>query len=248
MDVVARPTILRAPALRPLLILLLIGLLIAARLALYAGTQRTRLPAPFGPARNGVIVISTVDQDIAAYDPVSGTTTTLIGGATKDIAPMVLPGRAALHVRSHLGGDTEPTGLPTPTGLGPASSCRPGRMGSNGRTPETGSSSSAVTAVATETSIVNVATGRQRCSTSAGIEHPFWRPGHDQIVFTTQRGRRDSATYYLVNADGTQRTDRRRIAVRDQRSRISRRTARQPRLPRWQDGTGHTGPDPRPGH
>ena len=59
MDVAARPAAFRAPALRPLVILLLIGLLIAGGVLLYAGSQRTRLPAPFGPARNGLIVATT---------------------------------------------------------------------------------------------------------------------------------------------------------------------------------------------
>ena len=59
MDVVARPTVLKAPALRPLLILLLVGLLIAGSVLLYAGSQQTRLPAPFGPARNGVFRVGT---------------------------------------------------------------------------------------------------------------------------------------------------------------------------------------------
>jgi hypothetical protein len=58
MDVVARPTILQAPALRPLLVLLLIGLLIAASVVFYAGSQQTRMPAPFGPARNGSMFFS----------------------------------------------------------------------------------------------------------------------------------------------------------------------------------------------
>src|SRR5262245_20975812 len=69
MDVVARPNAFRAPVLRPLLILLLVGLMVAAGLALYAGTQRTQLPEPFGPARNGVLAVATFDGDIVAVDP-----------------------------------------------------------------------------------------------------------------------------------------------------------------------------------
>ena len=71
MDVVARPVAFRAPVLRPLLILLLIGLLVGGALALYAGSQRTRLPAPFGPATNGV-VLATINGDIVAIDPATG--------------------------------------------------------------------------------------------------------------------------------------------------------------------------------
>ena len=51
MDVVARPTMFRAPALRPLLVLLLIGLLVAAGLALYAGSQQNEAAGAVRPAR-----------------------------------------------------------------------------------------------------------------------------------------------------------------------------------------------------
>ena len=87
MDVVARPVPARAPALRPLLVLLLIGILIAAGLALYAGSQRTKLPEPFGPARNGLILTANADQDIVSIDPVTGSTQLLVSGPTQDIAP-----------------------------------------------------------------------------------------------------------------------------------------------------------------
>ena len=43
-----------------------------------------RLPAPFGPARNGQIVFSTPDGDIAAVDPVTGTVDVADRGPEQD--------------------------------------------------------------------------------------------------------------------------------------------------------------------
>ena len=80
MDVLARPTIVRAPALRPLLMLLLVGLLIAVSVALYAGSQQTRLPAPFGPARNGSMFFSDADGVIYSFDPATGARTAIVTG------------------------------------------------------------------------------------------------------------------------------------------------------------------------
>ena len=73
-----------APAVRPAWVLILIGVLLAAVVAaaLLAGSQR-RLPAPFGPARNGDFVLG-ADGDIVRFDPVSGARSPLISGASWD--------------------------------------------------------------------------------------------------------------------------------------------------------------------
>jgi Tol biopolymer transport system component len=202
MDVAARPTVRRAPALRPLLILLLIGLLIAGGVLLYAGSQRTRLPAPFGPARNGVIV-GTVNEDIVAFDPVTGSTTALIGGATRDIAPWFSrDGQRFMFVRvmseevgaywvANADGSDAHELVPAPVDWMEWSDA-------GDRIVVTRSGGDT-----TETSVVDVASGT---STPLNVEkqiyHPFWRPGHDEIAFSTSRAD-DSTAYYLVNADGT---------------------------------------------
>jgi Tol biopolymer transport system component len=67
-----------------LLLLALVGALI------FAGTRTKPLPAPFGPANNGLIAFS--DQgDIVALDPKTGQRTVLIGGPTKDALPWFSP-------------------------------------------------------------------------------------------------------------------------------------------------------------
>ena len=67
---VARPAPPRAPSLRPLLILAILGILIIASALAFAGSPAST-PAPFGPARNGAILFSTADGDIAAVAPVT---------------------------------------------------------------------------------------------------------------------------------------------------------------------------------
>jgi Tol biopolymer transport system component len=65
--------------------LALIALLLAVALAVYVGSQR-RLPAPFGPARNGLIPY--VSQgDIYVGDPVTGQTRLVVGGPEADWGP-----------------------------------------------------------------------------------------------------------------------------------------------------------------
>jgi Tol biopolymer transport system component len=66
--------------------LVLILSLIAAALAAYIGSQ-TRLPAPFGPARNGLIVYE-AGGDIYTVDPLTGATTAILTGPETDVAPI----------------------------------------------------------------------------------------------------------------------------------------------------------------
>lgn len=201
MDVVARPTSLRVPALRPLLILLLIGLLIAGGVLLYTGSQRTWLPAPFGPARNGVIVVST-GGDIAAVDPETGALTTLVKGTTNDFAPWFSrDGQRFLYLRN-LGGQQQQW-----VANADGSNQRqlvPGNVGWVDWAPE-GDRIVALYAPAggvEETSIVNVADGTSTpLDAEVEIRNPIWRPGHDQLVFATDAG--EGAEYQLINADGT---------------------------------------------
>jgi len=202
MDVVARPTILRAPALRSLLILLLIGILVAAGLALYAGSQQARLPAPFGPARNGLI-LGSVDEDIVALDPATGTTSPLISGPTRDIAPLFArDGSKFMFVRL-TGVDVGGYWLASADGTNPRELV-PAPVDwfefddAGGRIVVT-----RIIEGATQTSVVDITTGTATMlSVGAQIEHPYWRPGHDQIVFKTSSDAQ--STFYLANADGSE--------------------------------------------
>ena len=76
MDITTRTIpVVRLP-LRQFAVLALLVALLAAALAVYVGSQR-RVPAPFGPARNGVITYIS-NGDIYAGDPVTGSTRLLV--------------------------------------------------------------------------------------------------------------------------------------------------------------------------
>jgi dipeptidyl aminopeptidase/acylaminoacyl peptidase len=202
MGVIARPNTFRAPALRPIIMLVLIAVLIATGLVLYAGAQRTRLPEPFGPARNGLILAAS-DEDIVAIDPVTGATTTLIGGLTQDIAPWFSrDGQHFVFLRLDAA-DVGSYWIANADGSGARELVRAPvdwfEWSDSGDqivvTREVGRT--------TETSVVDVETGRSAVL-DVGIQvvHPYWRPGHGQIVFSAPIVDAYRA-YYLVNADGT---------------------------------------------
>ena len=65
--------------------LALLGLLVAAAVAAYVGSQ-TRLPEPFGVARNGLVAYA-ANGDIFTADPVTGAATAIVSGPDTDLAP-----------------------------------------------------------------------------------------------------------------------------------------------------------------
>ena len=77
--------------------LILMALLIALAVAVI-GTRQTKLPAPFGPAANGMIPYVS-GGDIYVGDPLSGATRLLVGGPEEDVAPQTSPDgtRVAFH-------------------------------------------------------------------------------------------------------------------------------------------------------
>ena len=78
-----RSTFVPAIPWRPILVAALLLALVAAAL-LIAGSQR-RVPAPFGPARNGAIVFDD-HGDIAGRDSLDGVSRTIVGGPGDDFA------------------------------------------------------------------------------------------------------------------------------------------------------------------
>jgi len=79
----------RLPARAIALALLILALLVAGVIG-YIGTHPSRLPAPFGPARNGALVYA-LDGDIYSADPVSGASRAITSGAGIDRKPTVSP-------------------------------------------------------------------------------------------------------------------------------------------------------------
>ncbi len=89
-EITARPLSMRSFPWRPVLVLALVVALIAAGLALYAGSQN-RVPTPFGPAGNGLLMYRGPDGAIVSLDPTSGAQATVLP-ASDVIADPLLSG------------------------------------------------------------------------------------------------------------------------------------------------------------
>jgi WD40-like Beta Propeller Repeat len=102
-DVVRQPVFVpRLPWRSIVMAILLLALLLAAA-AIYVGSQQ-RVPAPFGPARNGVIAYE-AGGDIYTADPVTGAATAIVSGPEKDVGPRFsLDGRLVAFERKVDGG------------------------------------------------------------------------------------------------------------------------------------------------
>ena len=93
-DIARRPAIVpRIPWRAVGLALLLIALLLVAALAV--GSRQPRVPPPFGPAGNGIIVYWRAG-DIFAFDPATNESTALITGRTNDLDALFSPDGATV--------------------------------------------------------------------------------------------------------------------------------------------------------
>ena len=110
--------ITRSPAFAPalpwrLLAIAFVVLALVAGALLYAGSRR-QVPAPFGPARNGLIPYVSAG-DIYVGDPTTGKTRLLVGGSEDDAAPGFSPDGTRLafirDVGRAAGGATVPVHL-----------------------------------------------------------------------------------------------------------------------------------------
>ena len=204
MGVIARPLPVRPLPWRLFAVAALVALLAAATL-IYAGS-RTRVPPPFGPARNGALVIGTSDGDIVTVDPATGETTPLISGPTIDSGPFysndgqrilfdraaaTAPDVKAIYVANADGSGARPA-FPT----GPDITWF--EWAPNVDRAVLTESLNGKGTVAT----VDLVTGvRTALALDLDVEAAMWRPNHDQIVVTAKAG--DNRTYWVVNADGT---------------------------------------------
>jgi Tol biopolymer transport system component len=96
-----------APAWRTIAVaLVVLALLVAAAIA-YVGSRQQRVPAPFGPAGNGLVTYET-GGDIYVGDPVTGKSRLLVGGADDDHDPGFSPdGTLVAFLRSPDGIDAD---------------------------------------------------------------------------------------------------------------------------------------------
>jgi Tol biopolymer transport system component len=89
-DITTRQAIAPRVPFRMIGVALVIIALIVGAAAVYVGTHQTRLPAPFGPAANGLIPY-TSNGDIYLGDPVSGQSRLLASGPDEESGPLTSP-------------------------------------------------------------------------------------------------------------------------------------------------------------
>jgi dipeptidyl aminopeptidase/acylaminoacyl peptidase len=85
-DIARQPAFARQVPWRPIAVLTLILLLVAASLALVIGSQHP-LPTPFGLARNGLVAYAK-DGDIYTADPITGGAKAVVIGPETDLRPI----------------------------------------------------------------------------------------------------------------------------------------------------------------
>jgi len=95
-DITLAPTRGRRRSFAGVAVLLLIGLLIAATLAVYVGSRRSAPPPPFGPAANGSLFYTGADGVIYAMDSVTATPRAVVTGAAATSG--VLPSRDGTRI------------------------------------------------------------------------------------------------------------------------------------------------------
>lgn len=79
-DIASSVAPVRAVPWRPLAILAIVALLLAVMAAVFIGSQPTKLPPPFGLARNGSLLFADDSGVIHRYDPLTGTQTAIVSG------------------------------------------------------------------------------------------------------------------------------------------------------------------------
>jgi Tol biopolymer transport system component len=90
MEITTRPILRPSLPWRQLALVAALIALVVAAVAFYAGTHQTRLPAPFGPAANGLIPFVSND-DIYLGDPATGQTRQLTSGPGLDSGVITSP-------------------------------------------------------------------------------------------------------------------------------------------------------------
>jgi hypothetical protein len=90
-DTAFRPRLFQAPRLSQVLLIAALIIALVGALAVYAGSQPHRLPPPFGPARNGLVIFGGSGGDIYELDPLRGAVKALITGGSIDRGPSLAP-------------------------------------------------------------------------------------------------------------------------------------------------------------
>jgi Tol biopolymer transport system component len=209
---IARQPVL-APRLpwRPILTIALIGLLLLATAAFYAGMHH--LPPPFGVAKNGLVVYSE-NGDLFTTDPATGVVATIVTGPDFDLDPVFSPDGTKLAFERKEIGTTGPGWLYIANANGggltrispaPLTDLSSYQFSSDGRWVVMESTIGGFTGVSVAESNGN---GYRRIDTAGHFlwSTPTFRPGDDStLLFVGAQGADGSYPgLYLVDRDGTQ--------------------------------------------
>ncbi len=104
-DIASRPAFAPRVSWRTIGVALLIIALLLVGTVVFIGSRQTRLPAPFGPAANGLIPY-TLDGDIYLGDLVQGTTRLLVESSERESGPVTSPDGTRIAFARDVAGST----------------------------------------------------------------------------------------------------------------------------------------------
>jgi len=200
-------TMARTPSLRPILAIVMVALLTLALVAaaLYIGSQRRPLPAPFGPARNGAVVYDE-DGDLFIANEVTADARALLAGPDTDTSPKFSnQGDRIAFIRGGEGGFQLMSIQPDGSGIASLGEF-PGEVAGFSWSP-TGESilvnftEAGITGF--RLAVVNAdGSGYRELDLSVAADWASWRANGEQIVL---RGQLEDGTAgaFIADADGT---------------------------------------------
>jgi len=201
-------TMARTPSLRPILAIVMVALLTLALVAaaLYIGSQRRPLPAPFGPARNGAVVYSEAG-DLFIANELSGEARALVSGPDTDSYPAFAnQGDRVAFVRETDGGFQVMSVNPDGSDLRSLGEL-PGGLDRMTWSPDGTSllvSYSDTDYKGLTAAVVNAdGSGLKELATGMTTDYATWRPDSNQIVFRGHDLEAGTSSAYIVDADGT---------------------------------------------
>jgi Tol biopolymer transport system component len=201
-------TMARTPSLRPILAIVTVALLTLALVAaaLFIGSQRRPLPAPFGPARNGAVVYAE-SGDLFLADELSGEARALVSGPETDSYPVFAnQGDRLAFVRETDGGFQVMSVNPDGSDLRSLGEL-PGGLERMTWSPDGTSllvSYSETDYKGLTAAVVNAdGSGLHELATGMTTDYATWRPDSSQIVFRGHDLEADTSSAYIVDADGT---------------------------------------------
>lgn len=200
-------TMARTPSLRPILAIVVVALLTLALVAaaLYIGSQRRPLPAPFGPARNGVVVYSEAG-DLYIADDVSGEARALLAGPKDDSNPVFAnQGDKIAFVRQAEGGFQVMTIIPDGSNLNQLGELSGGldrlAWSPDGSSLLVGYTETDYTGL--RVAVVNAdGAGSHELDVGMTADYASWRPDGRQIVFRGHDLAAGTSSAFIADADG----------------------------------------------